>query len=66
MIGIVLAIIGVFILLPLILMIFGGTIVDIFRERRFKMLEGLIKEAADAPDMEEAESLLEEKENESL
>ena len=30
------------------------------------MLEGLIKEAADAPDMEEAESLLEEKENESL
>ena len=55
MIGTVLAIIGVFILLPLTLMIFGGTIVDIFRERRFKVLEGLIKDTAEAPDMEEAQ-----------
>ena len=57
MIGIVLAIIWVFILLPLTLMIFGGTIVDIFRERRFKVLEGIIKESAEAPDIEEAQEV---------
>lgn len=57
MIGIVLAIIGVFILLPLTLMIFGGTIVDIFRKRRFKVLEGIIKESAEAPDIEEAQEV---------
>lgn len=57
MIGIVLAIIGVFILLPLILMIFGGTIVDILRERRFKVLEGIAKVDAEAPDMEEAQEV---------
>ena len=57
MIGIVLAIIGVFILLPLTLMIFGGTIIDIFRKRRFKVLEGLIKDTAAAPDIEEAQEV---------
>lgn len=59
MIGTILAIIGVFILLPLALMIFGGTIVDIFRGRRFKVLEGIIKDTAAAPDMEEAQDVSE-------
>lgn len=57
MIGTVLAIIGVFILLPLALMIFGGTIVDIFRERKFKVLEGIAKVTAEAPDLEEAQEV---------
>lgn len=57
MIGTVFAIIGVFILLPLALMIFGGTIVDIFRGRRFKVLEGIAKVEAEAPDMEEAQEV---------
>ena len=60
MIGTILAIIGVFILLPLTLMIFGGAIVDIFRERRFKVLEGIAKVNAEAPDMEEAQEIVEE------
>ena len=57
MIGTVLTIIGVFILLPLALMIFGGTIVDIFRERKFKVLEGIAKVEADAPDLEETQEV---------
>lgn len=60
MIGTILAIIGIFILLPLSIIIFGGTIVDIFRERRFKAIEGLVKIEAETPDMEEAEALIEE------
>ena len=59
MIGTVFAIIGVFILLPLALMIFGGTIVDIFRGRRFKVLEGIAKINAEAPDIEEAQDVTE-------